>query len=345
MRGFVARRLLVAIPVVLVATFVVFLLVSATGDPLADIRTQPATDPQTVRLLEEQYHLNDPVVERYVHWLGDFVQGDWGTSFSTDRPVTDMIGEAAWNSFLLVGTTVVLSVFVALLVGIVSAVRQRSAFDYAATGFSYFGFSMPDFFFALLLQLVLVVWLREQFDVQLFYVQGKYTVGEEGNLVNLVQHMVLPVATLMLTTVAAWSRYQRDSMLDVLRSDYIRTARAKGVPRSRIVRHHALRNALIPFVTVVAIDTGVLLGGVVVVERIFSWPGLGLVFFTALERSDYPVVLAWTALATVFVVLCNLVADVIYGLLDPRIRVSRRSAGPSAVAPTPAASPPEVAAS
>ncbi|MET0627448.1 MAG: ABC transporter permease [Acidimicrobiia bacterium] len=326
MRGFVARRLLVAIPVVLVATFVVFLLVSATGDPLADIRTQPATDPQTIRLLEAQYHLNDPVVERYVYWLGDFVQGDWGTSFATDRPVTDMVGEAAWNSFLLVGTTVVLSVFVALLVGIVSAVRQRSAFDYAATGFSYFGFSMPDFFFALLLQLVLVVWLREQFDVQLFYVQGKYTIGEEGNLVNLLQHMALPVATLMLTTVAAWSRYQRDSMLDVLRADYIRTARAKGVPRSRIIRHHALRNALIPFVTVVAIDTGVLLGGVVVVERIFSWPGLGLVFFTALERSDYPVVLAWTALATVFVVLCNLGADVVYGILDPRIRVGRRAA-------------------
>jgi peptide/nickel transport system permease protein len=326
-RGFVARRLLVAIPVVLVATFVVFLLVSATGDPLADIRTQPATDPHTIQLLEAQYHLNDPVVERYVYWLGDFVQGDWGTSFSTDRPVIDMVGEAAWNSFLLVGTTVVLSVFVALLVGIVSAVRQRSAFDYAATGFSYFGFSMPDFFFALLLQLVLVVWLREQFDVQLFYVQGKYTIGEEGNLVNLLQHMALPVATLMLTTVAAWSRYQRDSMLDVLRADYIRTARAKGVPRSRIIRHHALRNALIPFVTVVAIDTGVLLGGVVVVERIFSWPGLGLVFFTALERSDYPVVLAWTALATVFVVLCNLVADVVYGVLDPRIRVGRR-AGP-----------------
>jgi peptide/nickel transport system permease protein len=184
---------------------------------------------------------------------------------------------------------------------------------------------MPDFFFALMLQLVLVVWLREQFDVQIFYVQGKYTVGEEGNLGNLLQHMALPVATLMLTTVAAWSRYQRDSMLDVLRTDYIRTARAIGVPRARIVRRHALRNALIPFVTVVAIDTGVLLGGVVVVERIFAWPGLGLLFFQALERSDYPVVLSWTALATVFVVLANLVADVIYAVLDPRIRVSARA--------------------
>ncbi|MET0420550.1 MAG: ABC transporter permease [Acidimicrobiia bacterium] len=209
----------------------------------------------------------------------------------------------------------------ALLLGVVSAVRQRSVFDYAATSFSYFGFSMPDFFFALMLQLVLVVWLREWFDVQLFYVQGKYTVGEQGNLVNLAQHMVLPVATLMLTTVAAWSRYQRDSMLDELSADYVRTARAKGVPRAQIVRRHALRNSLVPFVTVVAIDTGVLLGGVVVVERIFAWPGLGLLFFQALERSDYPVLLAWTVLATVFVVLCNLAADIVYGALDPRIRV------------------------
>jgi peptide/nickel transport system permease protein len=315
----------VAIPVVVVATLIVFLLVTAQGDPLREYRTRPGFDPQTLQNLEDQYHLEDPVLARYGQWLGDFARGDWGTSFATDRPVDDMVGEAAWNSFLLVGTAVVLSVMFALVLGIVSAVRQRSAFDYAATGFSYFGFSMPDFFFALMLQLVLVVWLREQFDVQIFYVQGKYTVGEEGNLGNLLQHMALPVATLMLTTVAAWSRYQRDSMLDVLRTDYIRTARAIGVPRARIVRRHALRNALIPFVTVVAIDTGVLLGGVVVVERIFAWPGLGLLVFQALERSDYRVVLAWTALATVFGVLANLVADVIYAVLDPRIRVSARA--------------------
>jgi peptide/nickel transport system permease protein len=146
-------------------------------------------------------------------------------------------------------------------------------------------------------------------------------VGEEGNLVNLIEHMVLPVLVLMLTSVAAWSRYQRDSMLEVLHTDYVRTARAKGVPRGQIVRRHALRNALIPFVTVVAIDAGVLLGGVVVVERVFSWPGLGLLFFDALARSDYPVILAWMAVSTVFVVLFNLLADVLYAVLDPRIRV------------------------
>jgi peptide/nickel transport system permease protein len=319
--AFIGRRLLVAIPVVMVATIVLFALVSARGDPLRDFRHRPAVSQQTLQNLEHEYHLDESRPAQYLAWLGDFVQGDWGTSFRTQEPVTVMVGEAAWNSFLLVGTALLFSVAVAMLVGVVSAVRQYSTFDHLATGFSYFGFSMPDFFFALLLQLLFVVVLKEQFGIQWFYVQGKYTVGREGDIGNLLQHMALPVATLMLTSVAAWSRYQRDSMLEVLHTDYVRTARAKGVPRAQIIRRHALRNALIPFVTVVAIDAGVLLGGVVVVERVFSWPGLGLLFFDALERSDYPVLLAWMAVATVFVVLFNLVADVLYGVLDPRIRV------------------------
>ena len=228
--AFIGRRLVVALAVVLLATIVVFALVSARGDPLRELRHRPGVSQQTIRNLEHEYHLDESKPAQYVLWLGDFVQGDWGESFRTDRPVSDMVGEATWNSFLLVGTALVFSVVLAMLIGVVSAVRQYSAFDHVATGFSYFGFSMPDFFFALLLQLVLVVVLQEQFGIQLFYVQGKYTVGQEGNLGNLVQHMVLPVLTLMLTSVAAWSRYQRDSMLEVLQTDYVRTARAKGVP-------------------------------------------------------------------------------------------------------------------
>jgi peptide/nickel transport system permease protein len=319
--AFIGRRLLVALGVVLVATIVIFALVSARGDPLRALRHRPGVSTQTITNLEHEYHLDEPRPAQYALWLGDFVQGDWGQSFRTQRPVTEMVGDATWNSVLLVGTALVFSVILAMLIGVLSAVRQYSAFDFAATSFSYFGFSMPDFFFALLLQLFVVVVLQEQLGLHVLYVQGKYTVGDEGNLVNLIEHMVLPVLVLMLTSVAAWSRYQRDSMLEVLHTDYVRTARAKGVPRGQIVRRHALRNALIPFVTVVAIDAGVLLGGVVVVERVFSWPGLGLLFFDALERSDYPVILAWMAVSTVFVVLFNLLADVLYAVLDPRIRV------------------------
>jgi peptide/nickel transport system permease protein len=320
--GYVARRLVVSVPVVLLATIVVFALVSARGDPLRDLRHRPSVSQQTIRNLEHEYHLDKSAPEQYVLWLKDFVRGDWGQSFRTERPVRAMIGEATLNTLLLISTVVVLGALFAILIGVVSAVRQYSAFDYAATGFSYFGFSMPDFWFALLLQLVLVVVLREQLGVRLFYTQGKYSVGHEGELGNLLQHMALPVITLMLTSVAAWSRYQRDSMLEALRADYVRTARAKGVPRGQVIRRHALRNALVPFVTVVAVDAGVLLGGVVVVERIFAWPGLGLVFFQALDRADYPVLLAWMAVAAVFVVLFNLLADVLYGVLDPRIRTA-----------------------
>jgi peptide/nickel transport system permease protein len=320
--AFVVRRLITAVVVVMLATVVVFALVSARGDPLEDLRHRPGVSQVTVQNLERQYHLDESRPQQYLGWLGDFVRGDWGESFRTQQPVVSMVGRAAWNSFLLVGAALVLSVVLALLIGVISAVRQYSLFDHAATSFSYFGFSMPDFFFALLLQLFVVSVLHEQLGIDVLYVQGKYSVGEQGNVVNLIEHMVLPVAVLMLTSVAAWSRYQRDSMLEVLHADYVRTARAKGVPRRQVIRRHALRNALLPFVTVVAIDAGVLLGGVVVVERVFDWPGMGLLFFDALERSDYPVILAWMAVATVFVVLFNLLADILYAALDPRIRMT-----------------------
>ena len=322
MFAFVVRRLITAVVVVLLATIVVFALVSARGDPLQDLRHRPGVSQITLHNLEREYHLDESRPAQYAHWLGNFVQGDWGESFRSQRPVTDMVWRATWNTFLLVGTALVLSVLLALIIGVVSAVRQYSVFDHAATSFSYFGFSMPDFFFALLLQLFVIVVLHEQLGTDVLYVQGKYSVGQQGDFVNLIEHMVLPVAVLMLTSVAAWSRYQRDSMLEVLHTDYVRTAKAKGVPRRQVIRRHALRNALIPFITVVAIDAGVLLGGVVVVEYVFSWPGLGLLFYDALKASDYPVILAWMAVATVFVVLWNLLADILYAALDPRIRVS-----------------------
>ena len=232
-----------------------------------------------------------------------------------------MVGEATWNSVLLVGTAVVLSVMLALLHRRGERGAPVLAFDHAATSFSYFGFSMPDFFFALLLQLFVVVVLHEQLGIHVLYVQGKYTVGQEGDVVNL--HRAHGAAG------AGAHAHERRGVEPLPARQHARRAAhrlrahraAKGVPRRQVIRRHALRNALIPFVTVVAIDAGVLLGGVVVVERVFSWPGLGLLFFDALERSDYPVLLAWMAVATVFVVLFNLLADILYAVLDPRIRV------------------------
>lgn len=320
MIGFVARRLLVAVPVVLAATALVFALVSAQGDPLRDYRGRAGASEQTIRNLEEQYHLDQSKPRQYMSWLGDFVTGDWGRSFSSDRPVRTMVAEATGNSVLLVGTAVVLSAVVAMAVGVWSALRQGSWVDHTTLGASYLGYAMPDFWLALLLQLVLVVALRDHLDLTLFFVQGKHSVGETG-LIDLLQHMALPVLTLMVTSVAAWSRYARAGVIQVLSSDFVRTARAKGVPPGRIVRRHVLRNGTVPFATIVAVDAGVLLGGVIVVERVFNWPGLGLLFVQALGRSDYPVLLAWMAVATTFVVVCNLLGDVVAGLLDPRLRL------------------------
>lgn len=322
MTRFVVRRVLASIPVLLLATMIVFTLVSLRGDPLQRYRHNPKVSQQTLQNLEHKYHLDKSKPEQYMLWLGDFAEGKWGRSFSSDQPVQTIVRSAAINTFELVFVSVLFSISLALLIGVVSAVRQYSLFDHGATGLSYFGYSMPDFVFGLVLQLVAIVWLQEALGVHLVYVYGKYSVGQEGNLLNLTQHMVLPVLTLSLTGIAAWSRFQRDSMLDVINTDYVRTARAKGVPRRTVVTKHAMRNALIPFITVVAVDTGALLGGVVVVEEIFGWRGLGSVFLAALRNFDYPVLLAVTLLSTTFVIVLNLVADVLYGFLDPRIRVS-----------------------
>lgn len=319
MIGFVVRRALTAIPILLLSTIIVFGLVSFGGDPLAELRQRPFVSQHTIRQLEEEYHLDEPVVVQYVLWLRDFVQGDWGTSYGNGRPVADLIGRALPNTLILVAAATVVSVLAALVVGAVSAVRQYSLFDRAASGFSYFGLSMPVFWFGLVLQLVAVILLQEHLGIRLFFVQGKHSPGREGDLLDLIRHMALPVLTLSLTLVAGWSRFQRDSMLGVLHSSYVRTARAKGVANGKIVLSHALRNALLPFVTIAAIDLAALVGGAVVVERIFSWPGMGSLFVGAVRRDDYPVVLSWLALTSVAVVVANLVADLLHGYLDPRI--------------------------
>lgn len=317
---YVAVRLLVAIPVLLAATAIVFALVSFRGDPLAELRHRPLVSQETVRQLEREYHLDKPVAVQYWLWLKDFVRGDWGTSYDSRRPVRQLIGQALPNTLLLVGGAMVVSIVVALIVGVISGVRQYSRFDYFATGFSYFGFSMPIFWFGLILQLVLVIFLKETFGFTPFYVQGMHSTGKEGELGDLLRHMALPVLTLSLTIMAAWSRFQRASILEVVNADYVRTARAKGLPGSRVIVKHALRNALIPFVTVATIDIAALVGGAVVTERIFSWPGMGTLFIGALTVDDYPVILSWLAISCAAVILANLVADVMYGLLDPRIR-------------------------
>lgn len=275
-----------------------------------------------MRVLEREYHLDDPVAVRYVRWLGDFVRGRWGTSYDSRRPVASMIRQAMGSTLLLSGAAIVFSLAAGVGLGVLGATHKGSFLDHCTNAFAYFGLSMPIFWFGLILQLGLVIVPRETLGVQVLYSQGKYSTGREGDLLNLAQHMVLPVLTLSIGFVAVYSRFQRASLIEVLGGDYIRTARAKGASARRVVWLHALRNALGSVVTVTAVGVAGFVGGAVVTERVFSWPGMGTLFLQALNHHDYPVILSWLAIVAVAVVLANLAADIAYCLLDPRVRLT-----------------------
>jgi peptide/nickel transport system permease protein len=232
-----------------------------------------------------------------------------------------MIGQALWPTAQLLLWGITLGAIVALALGVYSAVRQYSTGDYTLTALSYVGISLPAFWFGLVLIQVLAVWPVQSLgfaDPPLYFV-GLHSEGRSGFNLDYLRHIALPLMTLAVTLVASWSRYARASMLDTLSSDYVRTARAKGVPRGQVIRRHALRNALAPFITVVALDAGVLLGGLIVTEQIFAIPGMGRLFLESLQAGDVFVLVPWMLIVAVAVVAANLIADLSYALLDPRV--------------------------
>ena len=228
-----------------------------------------------------------------------------------------------WNTIQLIAWGVLFSALVAVAIGVYSAAKQYSVLDYTFTGLSFLGLSMPVFWFALMAIQLLVFEPRRIFELDepLLYSVGMRS-AEGGGLLDYFRHLALPVLTLSVQLVAGWSRYQRSSMLDVMSADYIRTARAKGVPRRKVLIKHGLRNALIPLTTVMAIDIGGLFGGLIITETIFAWPGMGQLFVNSLLQGDTNVILPWLMVTAFFIVLFNLLADVLYGVLDPRIRLS-----------------------
>jgi len=321
---FIIRRIFYSIGVVAFVSVVVFALVSISGDPLANLRENPRIARSDIARIEQRMGLNKPKYVQFGYWLRDSVRGsgEWSTSFSYRAPVFPIIWDRFKNTLVLMSVTVLVCLVIAIPLGVFSALRQYSKLDYAVTALSFFGLSMPVFWFGLILQLVLGFYLMQALDLRqpLFFTASMYTTGFEHDWLNRARHLVLPVTTLALATVAGWSRYQRSSMLDVLNQDYLRTARAKGLPESRVIAKHALKNALIPVVTIVAIDLAYLLGGAVVTETIFAWPGMGRLFVQALEQRDFPMVMGNIIFTSVLLVVFNLLADVIYGFLDPRIR-------------------------
>jgi peptide/nickel transport system permease protein len=319
MLSYVVRRVLISIPVIIVASITLFWFVSVSTDPTARLRN--SRDPSLVTRERHRLGLDKPLVVQYKDWATKFVKGDWGQSFISRRSVSDVIRTSLWNTIQLIIWAIVFCIVISVLIGVYSAVRQYSALDYTFTIGAFVGFSIPTFFFGLLAIHFLTTELRHWlgWEDPLFYSVGLHSAGQSG-FVDYIRHAALPVLTLSVQLVASWSRYQRSSMLDVMGADYIRTARAKGVPRRKVIFKHALRNALIPLTTVMAVDIGGLFGGLIVTEVIFAWPGMGRVFTQSLLQGDTAIVLPWMVVTAVFIIAFNLLADVLYGVLDPRIR-------------------------
>lgn len=323
MLSYCTRRVVLAVPVVLIASFLLFVFVRATFDPTARLR-EGRDGAAAVAQERDRLGLDRPIVVQYGDWLGDFVRGDWGESERTRADVFTTIRRALWSTLQLIFWGVLFAAMVAVTVGVVSAVKQYSALDHSFTALAFIGLALPPFFFGLIAIEFLEVRPTEWFDLSepVFYSVGLHSADGSGFDLDYLRHLALPVLTLTVQIIAGWSRYQRAAMVDVLSADYIRTARAKGVPRRRVIWRHGLRNALIPLVTVVALDIGVLFGGVIVTETIFSVPGMGRLFFDALTAGDATMLTAWTVVTALFIVAFNLAADVVYGWLDPRVRLT-----------------------
>jgi peptide/nickel transport system permease protein len=319
MLTYIARRVLYSIPVLFLSSFLSFVFVSYAGNPLGNLRANPRIPPNTLRLVAERNHLNSPVVLRYFYWLKDFVTDKMGKSLLTFQPIWPDVHRTILHTAQVVIIAEVLAIILGVAVGIFSAIRQYSVFDYTFTSLSFLGYAMPTFWLGLLLQILFVdIYLK--WNVRIFYTSGLNNVGQGTWSLDRLQHIALPVVTLCVVSFALYSRYMRASMLDVINSDYVRTARAKGVAEWRVVTRHVVRNALIPVVTVAALNLGGLLGGAIVTETIFTLDGFGYYFIQALQNSDFYAVMAYLVVTSVIIILFNLIADVVYGYLDPRIR-------------------------
>ena len=320
---YIIRRLLFSIPVLLVASILVFLVVHLTQDPTKALALNPRIRPEDIARLKHQLGLDKNGYQQYTSWLAHFVRGDWGTSLISQKSVWVDIRQALVNSIILGLFGVGISLIIGVGIGVYSALHQYSWFDTVSTTGAFVGLSIPNFWFAVMLQIFFGVYLVRWFHLAnpLLPVAGITTPGSSGfDLMDRIRHLILPAMVLAVQIIAIYSRYMRASMLEVMHSDYLRTARAKGLRERRVVTRHAMRNALIPITTQLAIDIGLIASGLIITESIFQYPGMGAFFVTAMRNGDYPQILPWIMITVFFVILFNLVADIMYAILDPRIR-------------------------
>ncbi len=320
MLTYIARRALYSIPVLFFSSFFSFICVSLAANPLISARANPHLTNHLLQLLIRQNHLDKPVIVRYFYWIETAVTHKLGSSLVTLRPIWPDISRTFGHTVQLIVVSEVLAIALGVAVGIYSAIRQYSVFDYVFTSLSFAGFAMPTFWLAIVLQ-VLFVEIWNAWHVRIFYTSGLNDVpGASAWSLDRLQHLALPVFTLLIISFALYSRYMRASMLDVINSDYVRTARAKGVIERRVVMRHVFRNALIPITTVAALNIGGLLGGAIITETVFSLDGIGAYFVLKLNAGDTYAVMAYLTVVSVIIVVFNLLADITYGFLDPRIR-------------------------
>jgi peptide/nickel transport system permease protein len=323
MPRYIARRLIFSIPVLLVSSILVFAVIRANGDFVRSLRTSPRCNAVCQKDIADKLGLNRSGPGQYVGWFTHFIRGQWGSSLLTNQPVAKDIRDALWNTMVLGAVATLFSLMIGVGIGVYSALRQYSLFDHISTGAAFFGLSIPNFWFGLMLQIFVGVYLVRWFHTSepIFYLTGMFKPGTTGfHLMDRIRHIVLPALVLSVQIIAVYSRYVRASMLEVMQSDYMRTARAKGLSERRVIVRHAMRNALIPLTTQLAIDVGAIAGGLIITEQIFTWPGMGRFFILAFQNGDYPQVLPWVMITVAFVILFNLVADIAYAFLDPRIR-------------------------
>ena len=323
MLTYIVRRVLYSIPVLVATSFLIFTFVSISGDPLGRLRANPNITAAQFHSIQHEKKLDRPVIVRYGLWVRDAVTKQFGTTLFGNRKIWPDLQRVIGHTLQFILSALIISVIFGIAIGVYSALRQYSLFDYTATTLSFIGFATPVFWLALMLQ-VLIVQIYLKWNIRIFYTSGLSSPTNAGHgfhfLIDRIQHLALPVIALCVLSIAQYSRYMRASMLEVLNSDFVRTARAKGLLERRVVMKHAFRNALIPLVTVVALDFGAIFAGAIVTETIFTLDGMGFYFINALEASDPYPVMAWLMIVATMVILFNLIADILYGVFDPRIR-------------------------
>jgi len=325
MFAFAVRRILVSIPVLIVSTFLVFLLVAWGADPLGNLEGKnPRPSQATIDAIADSLYLNHNLVARYWHWLTQLLfHGSWGPSVNAGTDIGQLLFSSLELTMRLVILAMVVAVFFAIIAGVISAVRQYSKLDYGITLVGFVFLSLPVFWFAILLK-QLAINFNNSTNTYFLQTYGAGTPGLTGwsAFTDAIGHLILPTIVLAMSSYASWSRFQRSSMLDVLNSDYLRLAKAKGLSRRKVMVRHGLRTALIPLTTQVTLDVAAILGGAVLTETVFGWQGMGSMLINGINNQDTNVILAWLVVSAIIVIAFNLIADLLYAVLDPRIRLA-----------------------